>query len=411
MMRPGSNPTIRISVEQRALLALRAAVLCLMVPLAFEWGTRLHSMSSSLIPPDTPHKLVATWLFVAVAVLWFGAFGLMFRMNTARIEGAHPPLRPLVLLALQFLLAWGGSPELLILVALQAPLVLSGRRLAWFLSLTGLIPFAASLWDLVEAGFQVPADEIAFRPLPPVVGWTLTWVGQLAWMGFGATAGWMMARAVRSWRELLRANAEVRASREMLSENARVAERLHLSRELHDALGHHLAALSQHLELAWRRSEGEAAVAVARARELVGRLLERLRRAVSTMQRPPTLELGKALRSLADASTGVETEVSIPEDMILAPVRTEALFQCACEALGAAILAGGRPKMTLELRQRHRGHILTVLIAPGRALRLSEDALQGLRRRLHPLGGVLEAGVFEGAFRMQVDLPETAASV
>jgi hypothetical protein len=52
-----------------------------------------------------------------------------------------------------------------------------------------------------------------------------------------------------------------------------------------------------------------------------------------------------------------------------------------------------------------------VLIAPGRALRLSEDALQGLRRRLHPLGGVLEAGVFEGAFRMQVDLPETAASV
>jgi signal transduction histidine kinase len=405
-----SSRATRDTAEPRALLSLRAAVLFLMTLLAFEWGTRLHAMSWALIPSGNPHKLLATWLVVAVGVSWFFVFGLMFWMNTARIEGARPPLRPLVLLALQFPLAWGGSSELLILVAFQAPLVLSGRPLAWFLSLAALIPFAASLWELVQANFQVPADEVAFRSLPPLASWTLSWLGQLAWTGFGAATGWMTSRAVRSWRELLRVNAEVRASREMLLENARVAERLHLSRELHDALGHHLAALIQHLELARRRSDGEAAVAVARARELAQRLLERLRRAVSTMQRPPTLELGKALRTLADACTGLETEVSIPEDMHLAPVRTEVLFQCASEALGSAVLAGGRPKVTLELRRQPRGHILTVLVAPGRALRLSEDALSGLRRRLDPLGGVLEAGVFEGAFRMKVDLPETVAA-
>ncbi len=54
------------------------------------------------------------------------------------------------------------------------------------------------------------------------------------------------------------ANAELSASRELLAENSRAAERLRISRDIHDALGHHLAALSIQLDVASRRPPEQA---------------------------------------------------------------------------------------------------------------------------------------------------------
>src|SRR5690606_24577565 len=50
--------------------------------------------------------------------------------------------------------------------------------------------------------------------------------------------------------EQRRLNAELRATRRLLAESARVNERTRISRELHDLLGHHLTALSLNLEVA-----------------------------------------------------------------------------------------------------------------------------------------------------------------
>src|SRR5690606_21991506 len=49
--------------------------------------------------------------------------------------------------------------------------------------------------------------------------------------------------------EQRRLNAELRATRALLAESARVNERTRISRELHDLLGHHLTALSLNLEV------------------------------------------------------------------------------------------------------------------------------------------------------------------
>src|SRR3546814_9388876 len=51
-----------------------------------------------------------------------------------------------------------------------------------------------------------------------------------------------------------RLNAELRATRALLAESARVNERTRISRELHDLLGHHLTALSLNLEEIGRAS-------------------------------------------------------------------------------------------------------------------------------------------------------------
>ncbi|HEX6737939.1 MAG TPA: hypothetical protein VF310_06710, partial [Vicinamibacteria bacterium] len=75
-------------------------------------------------------------------------------------------------------------------------------------------------------------------------------------------------------------------------------------------------------------------------------------------------------------------------------------------ALGSAVLAGGRPQVTLEVRRRTQGHVLTVSVDPATTWRLSDDTLRDLRERLEPLGGALEAGPDRGSFRMRVDLPD-----
>ena len=64
--------------------------------------------------------------------------------------------------------------------------------------------------------------------------------------------------------EQRRLNAELRATRALLAESARVNERTRISRELHDLLGHHLTALSLNLEVASHLTEGQAQEHVAR---------------------------------------------------------------------------------------------------------------------------------------------------
>ena len=64
--------------------------------------------------------------------------------------------------------------------------------------------------------------------------------------------------------ELARANAELQATQALLAEDSRVAERLRISRDLHDMLGHHLTALSLQLEVASRLASGPASDALPR---------------------------------------------------------------------------------------------------------------------------------------------------
>src|SRR5213082_1161725 len=71
--------------------------------------------------------------------------------------------------------------------------------------------------------------------------------------------------------------ARLEAAKELQLENGRLEERLRISRELHDRLGHHLTALNLNLEAAARAGDREA-LAVARG---VGKtLLQEVRSAV-----------------------------------------------------------------------------------------------------------------------------------
>src|SRR5262249_57667566 len=54
------------------------------------------------------------------------------------------------------------------------------------------------------------------------------------------------------------ANAEIRALQQILADSSRIAERLRIARDLHDALGHHLTALTLNLEPPFHRTDRHA---------------------------------------------------------------------------------------------------------------------------------------------------------
>ena len=90
-------------------------------------------------------------------------------------------------------------------------------------------------------------------------GWPDTIALTGAYAGFQAFAIAAMSLAVRERiaREgLARANEELHATRSLLAEHSRASERLRISRDLHDTLGHHLTALSLQLDARPMRSPG-----------------------------------------------------------------------------------------------------------------------------------------------------------
>src|SRR5205814_679781 len=69
-----------------------------------------------------------------------------------------------------------------------------------------------------------------------------------------------------------------------LAERSRAEERLRIARDLHDALGHHLTALSLNLEVAAHQTTGEARDNVRTAQSLARLLLGDIRETAHSMQ-------------------------------------------------------------------------------------------------------------------------------
>lgn len=89
-------------------------------------------------------------------------------------------------------------------------------------------------------------------------GWVSGMAGGLAYAGFQVLAlgrTWLELRERQARQALAAANAELRGTQALLAESSRTAERLRISRDLHDSMGHHLTALSLQLDLLGRQLE------------------------------------------------------------------------------------------------------------------------------------------------------------
>src|SRR5258708_3583499 len=117
-----------------------------------------------------------------------------------------------------------------------------------------LEPTPGIAWICVQTALLGAANAAAFSTrsawllTPPYLGFQL-----VAFFVFNA-----MAREVAARAALGASNAELRAVGQILADSSRMAERLRITQELHDALGHHLTALSLNLEAALQLTQGAA---------------------------------------------------------------------------------------------------------------------------------------------------------
>ena len=203
--------------------------------------------------------------------LWLGcylAFGLVFWFLTHDMGARNPSgLRRLVQILLLLVLnllaiavGWLSQSGLCALL-----LVVVSVALPWILNLQ-----VGVAWMVLQN----------FSLLPLFASWPNYSLSQAIWqaamyLGISTTTfvtsmiAWQQAEAREEQRRL---NAELRATRALLAESSRLGERMRISRELHDLVGHHLTALSLNLEVASHLVSGQAQEHVRQAQS-VARLL------------------------------------------------------------------------------------------------------------------------------------------
>ncbi|GAB2569344.1 sensor histidine kinase [Dyella jejuensis] len=212
-----------------------------------------------------------------------------------------------------------------------------------------------------------------------------------------------------------RLNSELRATRALLAESTRIAERMRIARELHDLIGHHLTALSLNLEVASHLSNEAASLHVRKAQSTARLLLADVREAVSELRQDDAIDLTQALQSLIDGVPSLHVHIATPPRFSVEdPRRAQVLLRCVQEIItNTAKHAGARNLwlaftyedenlMSLNARDDGRG---ATAILPG-------NGLSGMRERLAEFGGdvSLHSGAGQG-FALSIRLPLGEASV
>lgn len=283
-------------------------------------------------------------------------------------------------------------------------------------SLLAMLVAALLPWilPLVIGAVWVVCLAIAFSVwilFSPEGSWLLGLVYLLMNLGltsFPFIASLLALKQMQARAELRRVNSELLATQSLLTENTRIAERVRISRELHDLVGHHLTALSLNLEVASHTSEGKPLEHIDQASSIARLLLADVREVVSDMRRDDRVDLRNALETLAAGVPDLEIHLDIPEGLAQTdPKRAQILLRCAQEVITNAVrhaqasnlwisLDCGDDGLVLKARDDGRG---TPNLLPG-------NGINGMRERLRELGGRLDIATRPGAgFQVKAWMP------
>lgn len=310
---------------------------------------------------------------------------------------------------------------------LVAPAVLAASALA----LLSPNPGGTSL-ILVVFGAAICAHHMDLRLIAVVIGWNLlVIVAALAGVGplveraiqwpelalaatlytllqvASAVMVWSQQRVAQALRDVTVAHVELQSTSALLAESSQAQERLRISRELHDVLGHQLTVLSVELEVATHQVQGPGREHVVRARSMAKELLGDVRSVVGT-ERERAFDLPGALARVAQEVPHPQVHLDIDPDLALEDGHSATLVRAVQEVTTNTIrhaeaenlwisLVATEGAVQLEAQDDGRG---APRLVPG-------HGLSGLRERVEAHGGrlTLESA---GGFRVRVELPVAA---
>jgi signal transduction histidine kinase len=267
----------------------------------------------------------------------------------------------------------GATTATIVIVAAQAPYILG----------------AAAVWILVA--IQTVVTSLLFvreAPFTELVSLALAIGGFQVF----ATASSLLALREAAARAILaRTNAELQATRAMLAESSRAEERLRISRDLHDTLGHHLTALSLQLDVASRIAEGKAADHVRQAHAITRLLLSDVRDVVSAL-RETNVDLAGVIRTIADSPSGIAIHLDIPPVLTVHDTeRAQTVLRCVQEVITNATRHAQARNLWIRIDTRTDGIALHARDDGHGAPQLSlGHGLIGMRERFAAHAGSVE---------------------
>jgi signal transduction histidine kinase len=340
----------------------------------------------------------ATIRVYPVSALWLVPYGIF---GAAVLAAMALKLRPVLLWsllgvqvaavgAMAVIVPWAGISSFLVIIAWQvATSATPSRTLAWI-----------AFQNLVIVGALAQA-------LNPDLCWVL--FKSLALQLLIAFTAQALRREAETGRALSQTNRELRSAQAIIANTARDAERLRISRDLHDAWGHELTALGLQLEIASHvTGSTRAHEHVVQARGLSRALLAKVRDVVGALRDAERCDLKNALEALAQSVPAPAIHVEISPAVRVSPEQSHALMRCAQEAVTNAVRHAEASNLWLQLTSEEEGVRLVArddgsarsdASAPG-------SGLVGMRERIESLGGKLavRAGIDFG-FTVDAWLP------
>ncbi|MFC7373997.1 sensor histidine kinase [Brachybacterium sp. GCM10030268] len=202
-----------------------------------------------------------------------------------------------------------------------------------------------------------------------------------------STAALLREKRLRT--ELARAHVDARAASVMLAESTRTAERLRISRELHDLIGHQLTVLTLNLEAARHLDPERAGTHVEKADEVARALLRDVRSTVGELRAEP-VDLAGALRGIVEGIPGLEVEVRVDPDVPLTEDQALAFLRLAQEAVTNTIRHSDAGRLVIELGRDGGDVVLEARDdGVGSGVPRLGNGLRGMRERFEVLGGAL----------------------
>jgi signal transduction histidine kinase len=356
---------------------------------------------ASVLGPLNPPAYL-TWLAVSLSPLldWGGpaaltaraavglagqlGFAVLFVTRAAWEGRAFAPHRLRLLIAAQaaasLLSMWGLQDKmqavLLVLVAAQLPAAAAPRWSAMVLAIANILLL------LLFAQFYPPLKALQME------------IAYLAFQLFAALVTAYAYRAFEARDATQRINGELLATRRLLEESARTEERLRLSRELHDIMGHKLTALKLQLALQSREAAARQDSPLQHCVRITDELLVDVRGVVSSLRESDGIDLHQALRALDPGLPSPRVIFDLDSAVRVPDIRqAEAMLRCAQEGLTNALRHSGASEIRVVLAESGEALSLSVeddgngsVVEPG-------NGLIGLAERLQQLGGQLRIDI------------------
>ena len=342
-------------------------VAAMAVWLALGWPVILAAMAGRITPVS------ALWL-VAFSIFGAAALGAMVPKLRPGVRWALLCVQVAAVLAMAAFAQWAMMSVFLIITAWQVAMATT--------------PVKALSWVAVQ--MLAVTAVLALVPKPDLCWVLAKSLGLQLLLVFSAYALRWESEAGRA---LARTNRELRSAQAIIASTVRDAERLRISRELHDAWGHELTALGLQLEIASHvTAPGEAKDHVMEARGLARDLLAKVRNVVATLREAERCDLKEALEALVQGVPTPAIHVEIAPEVRVSPDQALALVSCAQEAVTSAVNDAEAANLWLQVRPDGEG-VRLVARNDGKAeltASVADSGLLGMRERVERLGGRLQ---------------------